>query len=132
VRWWSSSTRSESAPPMRSRSGCSSTPSTWWSACWAHPPSQSVDAAPARASLPETDAAPRLRWWRELLYIAAFYGVYTLVRNRGLSPNEHVQAFHNAKRVIGVERFLGTFHERYVQHLFLGWHWFIKFWDVYY
>ena len=87
---------------------------------------------PARASLLDADAKPRLRWWRELLYIAAFYGVYTLVRNRGLSINEHVQAFHNAKRVIAVERFFGTFHERFVQHLFLGWHWFIKFWDVYY
>ena len=75
---------------------------------------------------------PRLRWWREVLYVAAFYGLYTLVRNRGLSPNEHVQAFHNAKRVIAVERFVGGFHERYVQHLFLGWHWFIRFWDVYY
>jgi hypothetical protein len=76
--------------------------------------------------------APRLRWWRELLYIAAFYGVYTLVRNRGLSVNEHVQAFHNAERVIAVERAIGTFHERYVQHLFLGWREFIRFWDVYY
>jgi uncharacterized BrkB/YihY/UPF0761 family membrane protein len=77
-------------------------------------------------------AAPRLRWWRELLYIAAFYGVYTLVRNRGLDPDVHTQAFHNAKRVIAVERLLGTFHERFVQHLFLGWRWFIRFWDVYY
>jgi len=82
--------------------------------------------------LPDTDAPPRLRWWRELLYIAAFYGVYTLVRNRGLNPNAHIQAFHNAKRVIGVERALGSFHERYVQHMFLHWKIFIQFWDVYY
>ena len=24
---------------------------------------------------------PKLRWWRELLYILAFYSVYTLIRN---------------------------------------------------
>ena len=82
-----------------------------------------------------TTATParRLYWWREVLYVLAFYGVYTLIRNRGLDPNAHVQAFHNAKRVIGVEKFLHSFHEAWVQHLFYpSAKWFLSFWNVYY
>ena len=75
---------------------------------------------------------PRLRWWREVLYVLVFYGVYTFIRNRGVNDSGHVQAFHNAKRVIGVERVLGTFHEETVQDVFLHAHWFISFWNVFY
>jgi hypothetical protein len=75
----------------------------------------------------------RLRWWRELLYVLAFYGVYTLVRNRGLDPDAHVQAYHNALRVIRAEQWLHSFHEAWVQHLFYpSAKWFLKFWNVYY
>jgi hypothetical protein len=78
-------------------------------------------------------AARRLFWWREVLYILAFYGVYTLVRNRGLDVSSHLQAFHNAKRVIRVEEFLHSFHEQWVQHLFYpSAKWFLEFWNVYY
>ena len=59
----------------------------------------------------------RLYWWREVLYILAFYGVYSLVRNRGLNDNGIIQARHNALRVIRVENFLHSFHEAWVQHL---------------
>lgn len=75
----------------------------------------------------------RLYWWREVLYILAFYGVYSLVRNRGLNGNEIVQARHNALRVIRVERFLHAFHEAWVQHLFYpSAKWFLSFWNVFY
>jgi hypothetical protein len=77
--------------------------------------------------------ARRLYWWREVLYVFAFYGIYTLVRNRGLDPDAHLQAFHNAKRVIRVEQFLHSFHEEWVQHLFYpSAKWFLEFWNIFY
>jgi hypothetical protein len=84
-----------------------------------------ADAPPA--------AAPRLRWWRELVYIGAFYAVYTAVRNtQGSATVSAGRAFHNAKRVIGLERFFGLYHEHQVQHVFLGHRLFLQFWDVFY
>lgn len=76
--------------------------------------------------------APRLRWWREVLYILAFYGVYTLVRNKGLKGNGRIQAFHNARRVITAERWTWTYHELRIQRTFIHWHGFIQFWNVFY
>jgi hypothetical protein len=76
---------------------------------------------------------PRLRWWREVLYVLAFYGVYTVVRNRGLDVNSHVQAYHNGLRVIRAEKFLHSFHEKWVQDLFYpSAKWFLEFWNVFY
>jgi hypothetical protein len=75
---------------------------------------------------------PRLRWWREVVYIAAFYGVYTLIRNRGVATDNAATAFEHAKQMIAVERFLGTFHEETVQEWFLSQEWFISFWNVFY
>jgi PAP2 superfamily protein len=80
-----------------------------------------------------TAVRPRLRWWREIVYVLAFYGVYTLVRNRGLTSNGKIQAQHNAERVIRVERFVHGFHEAWVQHLFYpSAKWFLEFWNVFY
>lgn len=77
--------------------------------------------------------AASLRWWREVLYVLAFYGLYSFVRNRfGSAAVSPLHAFNNAKRVIRVEELLGLYHERALQHLFLSWHWFIKFWNIYY
>ncbi len=81
----------------------------------------------------EVEAPPRLRWWREVLYVLAFYGIYTLVRNqfgsRRVGPE---RAFHHAEIVIRIERAVGLFHEATIQGWFLSWHWFIRFWDVFY
>jgi hypothetical protein len=75
----------------------------------------------------------RLRWWREVIYVLSFYGVYTLVRNRGLDIDTHVQAFHNAQRVIRAEEFLHSFHEKAIQDLFYpSAKWFLQFWNVFY
>lgn len=74
----------------------------------------------------------RLRWWREVTYIAAFYAVYTLVRNRGVATGSAGVAFHHAKQVLAAQRFLGINHEETIQEAFLGWRPFIAFWDVFY
>jgi hypothetical protein len=81
-------------------------------------------------------AAP-LRWWREVLYIAAFYGAYTLVRNtqgsagRGFTAAGSVTAFHHARGIIRIERDLWMYHERSIQSLFSGAN-FFRFWDIFY
>jgi hypothetical protein len=77
--------------------------------------------------------APRLRWWRELLYILGFYTVYTLVRNtQGSAAVSAAKAFANARRVIDWEQALGIYHEEPVQQAFLDARWFISFWNVFY
>jgi len=63
----------------------------------------------------------RSHWWREVLIIAVFYGLYTLVRDlRGTKPVSVAQAFTNARRIIHLERWVGLFHELNVQHAFLS------------
>lgn len=63
----------------------------------------------------------RSHWWREVLIVAAFYGLYTLVRDlRGTQPVSVDQAFTNARRIIHLERWVGLFHEQAVQHFFLA------------
>jgi membrane-associated phospholipid phosphatase len=88
------------------------------------------------------DTAPRLvgprpvrrsHWWREVLIVAAFYGLYTLVRDlRGDKPVSVAQAKTNAMRLIRVERFTGIFHEAQFQHWFLHYRWIIRLSDDYY
>ncbi|MGH9150774.1 MAG: phosphatase PAP2 family protein [Acidimicrobiales bacterium] len=77
-------------------------------------------------------AQARLQWWREVVYIAAFYGVYTLVRNYGVATDSARDAFANAVDVIHLERLLGSFHEQAIQRRFLDARWFIAFWNVFY
>jgi hypothetical protein len=77
-------------------------------------------------------AAPRLYWWRELLTIGIFYGVYTAVRNLGIASDSTRAAFHHAKQVIGFERALGLFQEHRIQDAFIDHRLFIEFWDVFY
>jgi hypothetical protein len=85
--------------------------------------------------LPSTDnhPGPRLRWLREVVIVATFYGLYTLVRDiRGERPASVSLAFGNARHVISVERVLGIFHESWVQHLFIHDRPFMRFWDGFY
>ncbi|MEY2425073.1 MAG: hypothetical protein QOI61_645 [Actinomycetota bacterium] len=77
-------------------------------------------------------AAPRLYWWRELLTIGVFYGVYTMVRNFGISSDSTVAALRHAKQVIRIEEALSSFHEKSIQDAFIHSRWFIQFWDVFY
>ena len=84
-------------------------------------------------SPPDRVAAPRLRWWREVVYVLAFYGVYSFIRNQfGSAAVSPETAFDHAKDVIAIERALGTYHEETIQDWFLGARWFIQFWNLFY
>jgi hypothetical protein len=75
-----------------------------------------------------------LRWWKEVLYVLAFYLVYSAIRNTQGSASVSAQhALHNAMHIISIERALGLFHEQAVQHaaLTLG-RLFIEFWNIFY
>lgn len=78
-------------------------------------------------------AVKRGDWWREVLVVIAFYGLYTLVRDlRGDKPVSEYQAFLNARRIIHLERWVGMFHERNVQDAVLSQRWLIELCDDYY
>ena len=77
-------------------------------------------------------AAPRLYWWREVLTIGIFYGVYTAVRNFGIANDATAEALRNAKQIIRIEEALGSFREKAIQDAFIEHRWFIQFWDVFY
>lgn len=77
--------------------------------------------------------AATLRWWREVLYVLAFYGVYSAVRNtQGSAAVSARHAFNNAKQIIRWEEWLHIYNEEAVQQAFLGARGFIQFWNVYY
>jgi hypothetical protein len=87
---------------------------------------------PPEGSPPRRRPTP-LRWWRELLYAAAFYGVYSLVRNtQGSAAVSAGEALANAVKLIRLEEFLGMYHERALQQAFLGNRAFIEFWNLFY
>ena len=68
-----------------------------------------------------------------MLYIAAFYAVYSVIRNtQGSATVSAAHAFNNARHVIRWERALGMFHEESIQDAFLGWRPFIQFWNLFY
>ena len=80
-----------------------------------------------------TRPVQRSTWWREVLLIATFYGLYTLVRDvRGDRPVSVFQATTNAHRLIRFERALGLFHEANIQHWFLHYRELIRLCDDYY
>jgi len=83
------------------------------------------------------DRAPklrgRLRWWREVVYILAFYAVYSVVRNtQGSATVSAAHALSNALRVIRLERALRLYQEQAIQQAFLGARLFIEFWNLFY
>ncbi len=63
-----------------------------------------------------------IQFWRELVYVAGFYGVYTLIRDSiGSNP---VRARVDALAEIGVEKWLGIYREEAIQRAALhheGW-----------
>jgi hypothetical protein len=74
-----------------------------------------------------------LRWWKELAFVAVFYGIYTLIRDEfGSASVGTAHALHNATRVIDLEKWLHIFHEQAIQHAFLRWPWFIRLLNIYY
>jgi len=84
-----------------------------------------------------TPGPKQLRWWKEVVIIVGFYVVYSSARNlfgsaRVDQGEEPVQAFHNALRIIRLERFMGLYHEETLQDIFLPYEWFIRIWNIYY
>lgn len=75
----------------------------------------------------------RLRWYREVVYVALFYGLYSVVRNMfGSAAVSSSTALDNAHLVIDIERAVGLYVEQRVQDLFIGWEGFIQFWNLFY
>lgn len=74
----------------------------------------------------------KLRWWREVLYIAVFYAVYSFVRNKGTGAESIDTAFAHARQIIRMERAVGLYHEQTIQRWFLGARWFIQAWNIFY
>jgi len=79
----------------------------------------------------------RMLWWKELLIVAIFYGIYTMIRNQfgsalvnGIDVPLH--SFTNAVRVIRIERALGLYHEESIQDFFLPYTWLIETMNTYY
>jgi hypothetical protein len=94
-------------------------------------------------TVPELDVEPeggdeqrgprRLRWWREVLYAAVFYGVYSVIRNtQGSAMVSAAHAMGNALEIIRLERWLHLYHERAIQEAFLDDVGFIEFWNLFY
>ena len=86
----------------------------------------------ADATTTDEPVAPKLYWWRELITIGLFYGVYTLVRNQGIAHESGRIARQHADQVIRFEEFLSSYREEAIQKAFIGWEGFIKFWNIFY
>jgi len=68
-----------------------------------------------------------------VLYIAAFYGVYSVIRNtQGSASVSAAEAFAHAREVIRFEEAVGLYFEEGVQEAFLGWRPFIQLWNLFY
>jgi len=110
---------------------------SWPAASGSAPPgaksaSASLEGGP-RANPTASRRALGLRWWREVLYIVAFYIVYSVVRNmQGSASVSKAHALSHARSLIDVERWLHIFNERAVQKGFLDYHGFIEFWNLFY
>jgi hypothetical protein len=101
----------------------------------AHTGSDPDVSTAAERTLAERAAFARrhLHWWRELLYVAVFYFVYSWIRNRfGSASVDTELAFRHAEQVIDLERMIGLFHEESIQEAFLDNRLFIQWWNIYY
>jgi hypothetical protein len=82
--------------------------------------------------------APRLRWWREVLYIGLVYAAYSAVRNTfgssGGGTIDPEPAFNHAKAMIDVEEALRLYFEPSLQswYLDLPADGVIRLWNVFY
>ena len=102
----------------------------------------SVTAARADTAQAETELLPApvrrrqrgLRWWKEVLYVLAFYLVYSAIRNtQGSAAVSAAHALHNAMDVIRIEKAVGLFHEVAIQHAAItAGRFFIEFWNIFY
>jgi hypothetical protein len=99
-----------------------------------------VDAEPSGPGEPSPPAerGPRLRWWREVVYIVLVYVGYSAVRNQfGSGAGTSVDpepAFHHGEAIIQLERNMRLYFEDALQrwYLDLPGHGLIRSWNVYY
>lgn len=86
------------------------------------------------AATPERPPLPRRRrWWREVLYIFAFYVIYSLVRNQfGSAAVPAETAYANARRVMDLQESVGLHFEQGLQAVFLDSTWFIQGLNIFY
>jgi len=93
----------------------------------------------AQRPAPTTESGRRLRWWRELAYILAFYLVYSAIRNTfgsagGVGRIAVDNAFNHAKAIIEIQDAMGLWFEPELQRWYLelpgrgG----IRGWNIYY
>jgi len=98
-------------------------------------PDRDTDRAdlPAAPSSHERPPRHRLRWWKEVGLVLAFYVVYSAVRNtQGSAVVSEARALRNALQVIRWEKVVGIYHEEGIQQAFLRWNGFIEFWNLFY
>lgn len=97
----------------------------------------SSEPAPSEApSTPATASGRRLRWWREVAYVVAFYLVYSWIRNQFGSAGEDARriAYEHARDIIAIQDALGLWFEPELQRWYLdlpamgG----IRFWNIFY
>jgi hypothetical protein len=94
------------------------------------------EGEPPASDAPTTASGRRLRWWRELLYVAAFYLVYSYIRNQFGSAGNDVAgvAFAHARDIIDLQDAVGLWFEPELQRWYLdlpgmgG----IRLWNIYY
>jgi hypothetical protein len=97
-----------------------------------------VTEAEGRRFRAQTESGRRLRWWREVIYIAVFYLLYSAVRNTFGSNGDLEQsvriAFGHAKDVIRIQDALHLWFEPQLQqhYLNLPGHGGIRFWNIFY
>jgi hypothetical protein len=76
-----------------------------------------------------------LRWWKELLFAAGVYAVYSLVRNQfGSAGGDPGPAFEHAQQIIDLQASMGLYFEDALQqwYLRLPANGLIRLWNVYY
>lgn len=96
-------------------------------------PEEAPDAEEAARAERAAFSRRHLRWWRELLYVAVFYFVYSWIRNKfGSASVDTELALRHAEQMIDLERAIGLFHEESIQEAFLGNRAFIQFWNLFY
>jgi len=74
----------------------------------------------------------RPQWWREAIYVAVFYGLYTLIRNVNGAALSVSRATDHAEDVVRAERTLHVFTEHGIQQFFLRHTWAVRGLDVWY
>lgn len=88
------------------------------------------------ADRPATASGRRLRWWREVGYVIAFYAVYSWIRNQFGSAGEDSTriAYEHARDIIAIQDAIGLWFEPELQRWYLdlpgmgG----IRLWNIYY